>query len=105
LKTGPKVAPNQRERAGFESDKKRRHGSSRVAKGTQGQARHATQGGPSRPPQPKPNESHAAIVAAIKAALDEGRHERAAALLDVLRRTEVFGRVVPLRSVRAASRT
>jgi hypothetical protein len=72
------------ERAGFESDKKRPLGSSRVAKGTQCQARQGTRGSPSRPPQPKPEESKAVIVAAIKAALDEGRHERAAALFEVL---------------------
>jgi hypothetical protein len=72
------------EGAGFESEKKRRVGHSRVAKGIQRQARQATRVGRSRPPQPKPKESNAAIVAAIKAALDEGRHERAAALFEVL---------------------
>jgi len=68
-----------------------------VAKSTQGMAPQGTRGTPSRPPQPKPKESNVAIVAAIKAALEEGRHERAEALLEVLRRTEVTGSVVPLR--------
>ena len=92
------------ERAGFESDNMGRLGASRVAKSPQKQAGQATQEGPSRPPQPKPGESNAAIVAAIKVALDEGRHERAAALLEVLRRTEVSVRVVPLRCVAANRR-
>jgi hypothetical protein len=72
------------ERAGFESDKKGRVGHSRVAKGPQRQAPQETPGSPLRSPQPKPEESNTAIVAAIKAALDEGRNERAAALFEVL---------------------
>jgi hypothetical protein len=50
----------------------------------------------SQPPQPKAAGSDAATVAAIKAALDEGRFERAAALLDVLRRTDGAGQVIAL---------
>ena len=101
-KNDPQKPGETAERAGFESDKLRREGSSRVAKGTHGQAVQANRGDPSRPPQPKPQESNEAVVAAIKVALDEGRHERAAALLEVLRRTEGSGRVVPLLSVRSA---
>jgi hypothetical protein len=40
--------------------------------------------------------SDAATVAAIKAALDEGRFERAGALLDVLRRTSGAGEIIAL---------
>jgi hypothetical protein len=36
----------------------------------------------------KPESSEAALVAAIKAALDAGRYKRAGALFDVLRRSE-----------------
>jgi hypothetical protein len=72
------------ERAGFESEKKRRVGHSRVAKGTQVQIREGTQGSPLGLSQPKPKESNAAIVEAIKAALDEAQYDRAAVLLDVL---------------------
>jgi hypothetical protein len=63
------------------------------------QPEQATREGPSSPLQPKPEESNATIVAAIKAALDEGRHERAAALHELLRRTDRGGRVVVLRTV------
>jgi hypothetical protein len=46
----------------------------------------------------KPEPSEAALIAAIKAALDAGRYERAAALFDVLRSSEpVRGEVVRLR--------
>jgi hypothetical protein len=74
-------------------------GPSRVAKGTRGLERQATQGSPSRLPLPKPDESNAAIVAAIKAALDERRYERAAALLEVFRRTDTRDPVVALRQM------
>jgi hypothetical protein len=53
--------------------------------------------------QPKPKESNAAIVEAIKAALDEAQYDRAAVLLDVLTGTvpasseDVTGLDMPLR--------
>jgi hypothetical protein len=100
--------PNSRslsaERAGFESVEKGRLGSSRVAKGTQSGGGLATQEGPSGLPPPEPEDSDRATVLAIKAALDEGRYERAAALLDVLRLNEPSGRVVLIRPAGADPR-
>jgi hypothetical protein len=65
-----------------------------VAKGTQSGGVLATQEGPSSLAQPEPEGSDCATVLAIKAALDEGRYERAAALLDVMRRTDPAVRLV-----------
>ena len=103
----PREAENRRAASGEGGIRKRQKGASRVLKGREGhsgRAGYETPGTPSRPPQPKPAESNPAIVAAIKAALDEGRYERAAALLDVLRRTEAFGSVVPIQSAGADPR-
>ena len=70
-----------------------------VAKSARGGAAMADRGGHSRSTEPKPESGDAATIAAIKVALDEGRYERAAALLDVLRGPEAHRRIVPLCNV------
>lgn len=84
------------ERAGFESDKIGREEPPRDANVAELEGPIEPFDGASQPPQPKTAGSDAATIAAIKAALDEGRFERAAALLDMLRRTDGAGQVVAL---------
>jgi hypothetical protein len=87
------------ERAGFESGHLGREEPSIDANGREADGEgdlEESEEVPSRPPQPKAEGSDAATLAAIKAALDEGRFERAVALLDVLRRTGGVGQVIAL---------
>jgi hypothetical protein len=80
-------SPSAKRHAGFYFLRSKRARTRRLASARGGPSarRRGTHRGVLRPPQPKPADSHAQIVAAIRAALDEGRYERAGALLDLLR--------------------
>jgi hypothetical protein len=56
------------------------------------------------PAEPPPATSEDAIKVAIKLAVDAGEYERAAALLDVAKRTTKPGRVTPIDSARGRDR-